>query len=282
MSKEDALYYLEEITKNYLNLPYLTHGDSETEAKQLLTEGIDNIDASVEEIDENFSPEDPLTIEVMEVANFVKGVSEKYLEDNDVSAISDSSYEVGYMIGAISTKFLDGELPHTIEKVSEDFSEIDKSENSDNENEIYSEEIKLFIEDYNNLTTLEDDIDLIEKVQPAEETKNGYTQTLYSSDEYIIIANYEEDGEVDFYVVVIPNDQPYRDLQGNGLYAMFHVAATLDLDLEELGDEFEKALPNHAGMYFVDDYTIIFSTDDQLPEMGITIMFMNVSFSGDE
>ncbi|WP_040985450.1 hypothetical protein [Oceanobacillus jeddahense] len=159
----------------------------------------------------------------------------------------------------------------------------DGGEQSENEEiEIYSDEVKEFVESFNQLASLEDDIDLIEEIQPAEESENGYSQTLYSSDEYIIIANYQEDGEINSYIVVIPDDQPYRELKGNGLYAMFHVATALDLDLEELGDEFEKALPNHAGMYFADDYTISFHTDEQLPEMGITIMFMNATLSDDE
>ncbi|WP_096435916.1 hypothetical protein [Alteribacter populi] len=164
---------------------------------------------------------------------------------------------------------------------------VDESTNNDDsdtekeENEIYSDDVKEFIESFNLLASLEDDIDLIEAVEPAEEDDDGYTQLLYSSSEYGLSALYKKDGEVESYVFVISDDQPYRDLKGNALFAMLHVGAALDLDIEELTGEFEGAIPNHAGMYLGDDYTVTFSSHDS-PDIGMVVMFINLSFSEGE
>ncbi|GIN08660.1 hypothetical protein J1TS1_28050 [Shouchella clausii] len=149
------------------------------------------------------------------------------------------------------------------------------------ENEIYSDDVKEFIESFNLLASLEDDVDLIEDVEPAKSDDDGYSQILYSSSDYALTALYEKDGEVKSYVFVISDDQPYRDLEGNALFAMLHVGSALDLDLEELSAKFEEAIPNHAGMYMGDDYTVTFSGHDE-PEIGMVVQFINLSFSEDE
>lgn len=157
----------------------------------------------------------------------------------------------------------------------------DGSDSEKEDNEIYSDDIKEFIENFNLLASLEDDVDLIEDVEPAKEDDEGYSQLLYGSSDYALTALYEKNGEVTSYVFVISDDQPYRDLKGNALNAMLHVGAALDIDIEELSEEFEGAIPNHAGMYMGDNYTVTFSGHDE-PEIGLVVMFINLSFSEDE
>lgn len=152
-------------------------------------------------------------------------------------------------------------------------------DDSESEIEIFSDEVKRFIDEYNNLASLEEGIGLIKEVEPASEMESGYSQTLFSSSEYVISTLYDKEGNVESYIVVIPASEPYQELKGNGLYATLHVGAALDLDVEVLASEFEKALPNHAGIYFADDYTVTFSTNDDVPEIGMITMFMNLGFS---
>lgn len=158
---------------------------------------------------------------------------------------------------------------------------VKKENESPTEVDIYSDEVKGFIDDFNNFASLEEDIDLITEIEPAKETESGYSQTLFSSSEYVITTVYDKEGSIESIAVVIPENQPYRDLKGNGVYATLHVGAALGLDVEELTKEFEKALPNHAGLYFTDDYTVAFSTNDDVAELGIITMFINLSFSND-
>lgn len=149
------------------------------------------------------------------------------------------------------------------------------------DNQIYSDDVKQFVEDFNQLASLEDAVPLIEDVQPAKEDEDGYTQVLYSSTSFAISALYEKNGEVKSYVTVISEDEPYHELKGDALYALLHVGSALGVDVGELSEEFEKALPNHAGMYFTDDYTITFSTNDQVSEIGMITMFINSSLTDD-
>lgn len=154
--------------------------------------------------------------------------------------------------------------------------------NAEAGNEIFSDDVKGFVEAYNLLASMEENVPLIEDVEPAEESEDGYTQTLYSSTDFAISVIYKKSGEVESYVVVISESEPYQELKGDALYALLHVGAALNVDVEELSAEFEKALPKHAGIYFADDYTVMFSTNNQVPEIGIITMFINQSFTDDD
>jgi TolA-binding protein len=163
----------------------------------------------------------------------------------------------------------------TVQAESE--SETENSNGDANkENEIYSDEVKDFVESFNNLASLEDEMELL-NVEPAEENEEGYSQVLYSSKDYVITTTYDKNGEVKSYTVLIADSQPYRELKGNGLYALLHVGSALKLDIEELSKEFEEALPSHAGLYKDGDYTITFSANNEVPEIGMIIMFMNLT-----
>ncbi len=282
MSKSDALYYLDEITKNYFNISYLTDNDGEDEIERLLTDGIENIDSVTEEIDDIFDLTDPLTADVKEVSIFVKNASSEYLKNKEFDTLIEASGEIGYMVGLISGNYLDEVVPVTLAKVSEDFSGVDEFEEEktidskiDSENnEIYSDDVKEFVEQFNLLASLEDEVGLMEDIAPATESTDGYTQNLYSSSDYVISVNYGKEGSIQSYIVGISEDQPYQELQGNGLFAMLHVAQVLEIDLDELATEFEKSIPNHSGVYTTDDYTVSFSSGDGISQVGIIIMFM--------
>lgn len=142
--------------------------------------------------------------------------------------------------------------------------------------EIESDELSEFVETFNELASLEDEIGLIEDISPAVENEDGFTQNLYNSSDYVISATYDQGGDVKSYIVGIPADQPYQNLEGNGLFAMLHVGQVLGIDLNELAEAFENSLPEHAGLYTDDNYTVTFSTNDGIPEIGMIVMFMNL------
>lgn len=131
MSKRDALYYLEEITKNYLNISYHNVFDEETE--QLISDGVENIDAAVSEIDNTFKLDEPLVTDVKNIAEYTKEISEDYLSKGEDVILIDASEEIGSLLGAISNTYLDGEMPPTVERVLSDF-DTNKQENQQTNN----------------------------------------------------------------------------------------------------------------------------------------------------
>lgn len=174
------------------------------------------------------------------------------------------------------SKEKDNEENEPIENLEEE-KENEKDENKeDDEEEIHSREVKQFVEYFNNLASTEEEIEMIESVEPAQEKESGYSQVLYTSKDYVITTDYEKSGEVKCYLVLIADDQPYRDLKGSGFNAMMNVGEFLELDTDELKEEFEEVLPTRAGLYKTDDYTITFSKDEEVPEIGIIIMFMKL------
>lgn len=173
------------------------------------------------------------------------------------------------------SKEKDNEENEPTENLEEE-KENEKDENKEvDEEEIHSKEVKQFVEEFNNLASTEE-IETIESVEPAQEKESGYSQVLYTSKDYVITTDYEKSGEVKNYVVLIADDQPYRDLKGSGFNAMMNVGEFLELDTDELKEEFEEVLPTRAGLYKTDDYTITFSKDEEVPEIGIIIMFMKL------
>lgn len=131
---------------------------------------------------------------------------------------------------------------------------------SDKESEIESEldsndEVKGFVEYFNNLASLSDDV---EAIDDTGEIDDSGAQVLYSSNEYGIIAIYDENESLDNYSVVISKSEPYEKLEGSALNATLHVSATLDLDYSKLTREFEEALSKAFHSYFEDDYLIAF------------------------
>lgn len=248
MGKRDALYYLEEITKSSLNISYLTDRDGEAEIKQLLTEGIDNIDTAIEDIEKNFNSEDPLTKEVVEVADFVKESSEKYLDDNDFEALSNASGEIGYMVGVIARNYLDKELPPTIARVSEDFSEVDESESNDKGqlDKQVNEELEDFIEEYNRYGSQLDGFELLDPnaFEDRQETEFGTSQVLHSSDDYVIRVAYDSDNEINSFAVGVVDNE-----SGNAFSSLFFVGEVLGINNDSLVVAMSETLDERRNQY---------------------------------
>ncbi len=287
MSKRDALYYLEEITKSSLNISYLTDGDGETEVKQLLTEGIDNIDAAVSEINENFNPEDDLTIEVMKVADFVKVTSEKYLDDNNFEALSNASGEIGYMVGMIAGNYLDEELPPTIARVSEDFSDVDESDKevtTDNEVDSKTEnktnsgdvngELKAFIDNFNNYAEFVDGLKLIDinAISEMENQENGFSQIVHSSNNYVFRVSYDENEKLNDYAITI------ADIESEEAFtATYVIGEVLGVSNEILADALLKVVNENMGSHTLNEsgikVSIFNNLSEEVSESNITVWF---------
>lgn len=276
MGKRDALYYLEEITKSSLNISYLTDGDGEAEIKQLLTEGIDNIDTAIKDIEKNFNSEDPLTKEVVEVADFVKEASEKYLDDNDFEALSNASGEIGYMVGVIARNYLDKELPPTIARVSEDFSEVDESESNDKGqlDKQVNEELEDFIEEYNRYGSQLDGFELLDPnaFEDRQETEFGTSQVLHSSDDYVIRVAYDSDNEINSFAVGVVDNE-----SGNAFSSLFFVGEVLGINNDSLVVAMSETLDERRNQYNFSEsgykVTIFNELENQSSELTLSVWF---------
>lgn len=151
------------------------------------------------------------------------------------------------------------------------------------QNEIYSDEVKEFINQFNSFVNSEDIVGPIENVHPIENSDGQYSQILYSSKEYAIYTMYDgETGEVDSYNIVISSDEPYEEGEGKAIHALFYMAATLGIDLDDFAEDVATSIENNGnGMFMDDNYTVMFSGHDD-PNIGMLVMFMNLSFTSQE
>lgn len=151
------------------------------------------------------------------------------------------------------------------------------------QNEIYSDEVKEFINQFNSFVNSEDIVGPIENVHPIENSDGQYSQILYSSKEYAIYTMYDgETGEVDSYNIVISSDEPYEEGEGKAIHALFYMAAALGIDLDDFAEDVATSIENNGnGMFMDDNYTVMFSGHDD-PNIGMLVMFMNLSFTSQE
>lgn len=119
-------------------------------------------------------------------------------------------------------------------------------------------EVKTFVESFNHLASLSDDVKAIDNIEDMVEGEDESTQVLYSSSEYGIVAIYDEDSNLNRYSIVIPKDQPYEELKGTALNATLHIGAALDLDVDKLSEKFKEALSKESDVYLEDGYSIMF------------------------
>lgn len=115
-------------------------------------------------------------------------------------------------------------------------------------------EISKFVKNYNDLASLSDDL---ESLDDSKEVDDSGAQVLYASNDYGIIAIYEND-TLEKYSFVFSKDEPYEELKGTALNALLHVAATINLNTDELIKEFEESLSKEFYSYFAEDYIIVF------------------------
>lgn len=125
-----------------------------------------------------------------------------------------------------------------------------------------------FIEKYNDLASLTDELKPLSTDEPVENN----TQILLNDDSYAVLAIFDEEDDAIFYSVGLTREDPYEELKGSGLYATLNVAATLDLDREKMTEEFEVALKKDAHTYFSDGHMIMFENHKKSSKSGLGML----------
>ena len=136
------------------------------------------------------------------------------------------------------------------EETSEETSKEIKSDAQENSDS----EVSSFVKEYNELASLTDDL---ESLIDTNEIDDSGAQVLYASSNYGIIAIYEKDA-LEKYSFVFSKDEPYEVLKGTALNALLHVAATLNIEHDELIKEFEESLSKEFYSYFTEKHVIVF------------------------
>jgi len=133
--------------------------------------------------------------------------------------------------------------------------EGEENEESDESDQIeVSDKTKDFIDDFNDLADNSDDVKKIEEENIEE---GPSVSTLYGSAEYEILEIYDV-GEDDYYIDVrIAEDQPYKNLQGEGFEALLLAGEALNKDKEKLKENFEGAMDTDGNTYFENENPVV-------------------------
>ncbi|GAB3801401.1 hypothetical protein [Virgibacillus kimchii] len=110
MSESAGLNYLEQITYRYINASY--EDDESFEQRSELQASVKRAETMKEEIQEKYDEDVEIAAELILLADIVIKASEEILDEN-YSRVYENSEQIGFMIGDISNKYLDGELPPT-------------------------------------------------------------------------------------------------------------------------------------------------------------------------
>lgn len=157
------------------------------------------------------------------------------------------------------------------------------SNNESNSDNIENEELANFIDSFNSAASESDNLEgidsadvgeVIEQESQENEQPQIQSQIIYQSDAYDITATYEED-KIAGYSVMIANEQPYSEGEGEGIEAVLIIAEMLDLNTEKLLEEIEKTASEPRSSYNEGEQTVFISNlalhGD--PEIGIIIDF---------
>lgn len=166
------------------------------------------------------------------------------------------------------------------EESKEDNKDLDEiNDDSDKENTFVLIPLDQFIEKYNNLASLTDELKPLSKDEPISDDN---TQILLNDDTYAVLAIFNEDNDSIFYSVGMTREDSYEELKGNGLYAALNLAATLDLDFEKMSNEFETALTKESHSYSDNGHMIMMENHKKSGESGLGMMVQVMKFFDEE
>lgn len=170
----------------------------------------------------------------------------------------------------------DGDKKAADVKLPEESKENNKNEDkinddSDKENSLVLMPLDQFVEKYNNLASLTDEL---KPLTDKNERDSNNAQILLQEDTYGILAIFDENDDVIFYSVGLTRDDLYGEMKGNGLYATLNLAATLDMDFKKMTNEIEVSFNKDSHMYFDGGYVVNISNESGLG-MLVQIMKFN-------
>ncbi|WP_062052404.1 hypothetical protein [Bacillus sp. JCM 19034] len=151
----------------------------------------------------------------------------------------------------------DNSTTNNVEEISEDNNTPEETDDLVTEEQEPDEidEVTEFVKRFNELASLSDEVNEITDSNEIDETG---ARMLYASNNYGVIAIYNEEKILDNYSVVFSKEEPYQDLQGVALNTALHIGSILDLDLNKFAEEFENSLSKDFHSYFEDDFLIAF------------------------
>jgi len=153
----------------------------------------------------------------------------------------------------------DNKVEITKEKTTEekdDSQEGVKDLEEDNEGEQVeiSDEVRSFVDDFNDLAGSSDGVNEIDDTSIED---RGIAKVLYTSQEYEILAIYHALDGYSYIDVRIAQDQPYKNLRGEGFEALLLVGRALNNDTDKLIEHFEKAFEKGEVSYFENEKPVI-------------------------
>lgn len=113
------------------------------------------------------------------------------------------------------------------------------------------EDFTSFIDKFNELTRVSDEIDEVD-IADAEDDGLGHL-TLHKSPEYEMRATYDSFDERFYYSVIIFSNQPY-DEKGKGYEALLLVAEALNLNTDRFIKKFEESLTKPKMDYIANEH----------------------------
>lgn len=115
MSSDNIILYMEQMTWRYSTSDTLNHtGEKELE---YLTKAILDVQSSVLEIEHDYDSDIPVVQDLLELGAVIENALNK-LRAGDKSTKYEDSVKSGEIIGDISKKYLNGELPPTIKRIT--------------------------------------------------------------------------------------------------------------------------------------------------------------------
>ena len=165
----------------------------------------------------------------------------------------------------------DKEKPEVAETNKENVNTKTKNKNAVDSSALLP--VDIFIEDYNNLASLTEELKPLSKDEPVDENN---TQILLNDDTYAILAIFDKNDEVSFYSLGLTREDPYEELKGSGLYATLNTGATLGLDVDKMTSEFETALNKDEHIYIDNGLAIQFDNhkNNGKSGLGMLVQFM--------
>ncbi len=100
-------------------------------------------------------------------------------------------------------------------------------------------------------------------------------QKLQETDGYYIDAKYENGEDLSGYYLVIDEDQPFDEREGDGYRAALSIAKAVEVNAGDFVKEFGKALKEGSHSYVENDYLISFSYPK---ESGVTSVGMIINY----
>lgn len=134
-------------------------------------------------------------------------------------------------------------------------------------------EVNTFVQEFNESAESRGDVNPIDDIQERESGEQGETQILYDSQEYQIVAMYQDDGTVLGYMMTLGTSEPYKELKGDAYNALLHTASTLEIDTDMVTDSLLIAIEEGEHFNYNNGYALNFTSHEGNDTTGMSVLF---------